>query len=226
MAMDEVRQEDEKQNNLVTLMEEMNEVIIGDNISLTGKINSSLYGTSPSDVIILISAPAGSHADSFNLAKTSHNGSFQYNQVADIGGDWNFEALYTGMYSNRVSVAAVPGDEPKKTALTLSGWPTFPKVGDLVTFKGRLSDSEGKGIGLKPVTYRLASSPIGCIGGCAFGGYLEWRDAGTTTTDMSGEYSFTLPVVESGSVQIETIFPGDDGYSSSNSRILKITVYE
>jgi len=213
-------------SDLIQLKELQDEVIIGDKITLTGQIDRSLFGTQPSDVIILITAPSGSHADTFMLAKPTSNGTFRYNQIADVGGDWGFEALYTGIYSEKVSVLAVPGNEPKKTALTLSGWPTFPKTGDYVTFKGRLTDSEGKGIPHKEILYKLASSPVGCLGGCAFGGMLEWREAGSVTTDLSGEYSFSLPVVERGTVQIEAVFSGDEGYSATSSRVLKITVYE
>lgn len=213
-------------SDLIQLKELQDEVIIGDRISLSGQVDRSLFGTQPSDVIILITAPSGSHADTFMLAKPASNGTFRYNQVADVGGDWGFEALYTGIYSEKVSVLAVPGNEPKKTAMTLSGWPTFPKTGDYVSFKGRLTDSEGKGIPQKDILYRLASSPVGCLGGCAFGGMLEWREAGSVSTDINGEYSFSLPVVESGSVQIEAVFSGDDGYSATSSRVLKITVYE
>lgn len=217
--------ENEDIRDLITLTGP-EEVIIGDKILLSGTVDSSLYGSNPSDVIVLITAPEGSHADSFMLAKPTINGSFHYNQVADVGGDWVFEALYSGIYSNKFAIEAIPGDEPKITALTLSGWPTFPKIGEYVSFKGRLSDSEGKGIGLKPVNYRLASSPFGCLGGCGFEEDLEWRDAGIITTDMNGEYSFRLPVVENGSVQIETSFSGDEGYSPSSSRALKITVQD
>ena len=213
-------------SDLIQLKEVQDEVIIGDRISLSGQIDRSLFGTQPSDVIILINAPSGSHADSFMLAKPASNGTFRYNQVADVGGDWGFEALYTGIYSEKISVLAVPGNEPKKTALTLTGWPTFPKTGDYVSFKGRLTDSEGKGIPHKDILYRLATSPVGCLGGCAFGGMLDWREAGSVSTDINGEYSFSLPVVESGSVQIEAVFSGDDGYSATSSRVLKITVYE
>lgn len=212
--------------DLVSLSELDDEVIIGDKILLNGKIDPSLFGTRPSDVVVLISAPTGSHASSFMLAKPALNGTFGYKQVADVGGDWTFEALYSGIYSNKIAISAIPGNEPKKTALTLSGWPTYPRVGDRVSFKGRLTDSEGKGIPFKPVNYRLASSPVGCIGGCAFGGYMEWRDAGTVNTDLSGEYSFSLPVVETGGVQIETVFPGDETYSMTSSRTLKIVVNE
>ncbi|MDD3574127.1 MAG: hypothetical protein PHD71_03730 [Methanospirillum sp.] len=213
-------------SDLVMLRTLLDEVIIGDKISLTGQIDQTLFGTQPSDVIILISAPKGSHTDTFMLAKPASNGTFRYNQIADVGGEWNFEALYNGIYSEKVYIPVVPGDEPKKTALTMSGWPTFPKIGDHVSFKGRLTDSEGKGIAFKEVDYRLASSPVGCLGGCAFGGMLEWRNAGSVTTDINGEYFFSLPVVESGSVQIEALFSGDEGYSSTSSRVLKITVYE
>ncbi|HOJ95932.1 MAG TPA: Ig-like domain-containing protein [Methanospirillum sp.] len=222
---DETR-ENTQPSDLIQLKELQDEVIIGDKITLTGQIDRSLFGTQPSDVIILIYAPTGSHADTFMLAKPAPNGSFRYNQIADVGGDWGFEALYTGIYSEKVSVLAVPGNEPKKTALTLSGWPTFPKIGDYVSFKGRLTDSEGKGIPQKEIIYRLASSPVGCLGGCAFGGITEWREAGSVSTDTNGEYSFSLPVVESGSVQIEAVFSGDDGYSAASSNTLKITVYE
>lgn len=225
-AFQDTNEENNKLNNLVILKELQDEVIIGDKITLTGQIDNSLYGTSPSDVVILISAPPGSHTDSFMLARPASNGTFRYNQIADVGGDWGFEALYTGVYSEKVSVFAAPGDEPKKTAITISGWPTFPKTGEFVSFKGRLTDSAGKGIPNKAITYQLASSPVGCLGGCAFGGTLEWREAGTVMTDIDGEYSFGLPVVEKGSVQIETVFPGDDGYSAASSRTLKITVYE
>lgn len=213
-------------SDLVILQTPLDEVIIGDKVYLSGQVDRSLFGTQPSDVIILISAPKGSHTDTFMLAKPVSNGSFRYNQVADVGGDWSFEALYNGIYSEKVYISVVPGDEPKKTALTMSGWPTFPKIGDYVSFKGRLTDSEGKGISFKEITYRLASSPVGCLGGCAFGGMLEWRDAGSVTTDINGEYSFSLPVVESGSVQIEAFFPGDEGYSMTSSKALKLTVYE
>lgn len=218
--------DNDKQEDLVILSGASDECIIGDKISLKGSVDPSLFGTAPSDVIVLISAPPDSHTDSFMLAKTASNGTYHHSQVADVGGDWTFEALYSGIYSNKVTIAVIPGDEPKKTALTLSGWPTFPKIGEMVTFKGRLTDSEGKGIPFKPVTYRLASSPVGCIGGCSFGSFLEWRDAGIVTTELNGEYIFSLPVVESGGVLIETVFPGDDGYRSSSSNTLKITIYE
>ncbi len=225
-ALPDVSDQRNLPSDLIQLEKQQDEVIIGDHITLTGQIDRSLYGTQPSDVIILISAPPGSHANTFMLAKPAPNGTFRYVQIADVGGEWGFEALYSGIYSKKVSVLAIPGDEPKKTALTMSGWPTFPKVGESVTFKGRLTDGEGKGIPHKPIIYRIASSPVGCLGGCAFGGLTEWREAGRVSTDITGEYEFTLTVVETGSVQIEAVFPGDDGYTPSSSQVLKITVYE
>lgn len=212
---------------LVTLSLQSDSVEIGDRMYLSGTIDQSLYGTNPSDVVILISSPKGSRADTFMLARPAGNGTFRYNQVADVGGEWGFEALYSGIYSERVNIYAEPGSEPKRTALTMSGWPTFPKIGEHVSFNGRLTDGEGKGIPNKQIVYRLASSPVSCIAGCGFGESMStWRDAGSATTDINGDYHFSLTVVEKGSVQVEASYTGEEGYSPSSSRILKITVYE
>jgi len=208
----------------ISLYGDNNIVEIGDKIYLTGKISPNLFGSYPSSIVILVSAPEGSSADTLMLANPSGNGSFSYTQVADVGGDWEFEALYTGIYSDKISISAVPGDEPKKTTLTLSGWPTFPKVGDEVTFKGRLTDGEGKGLGHKKIVYRLASGMGGCMA-CNFAESNSWRDAGVSRTNNNGDYYFNLEVVEKGTVEVETTYEGDEGYSPSTSRILSITVY-
>ena len=215
----------EEMSGLVTLSLQSDSVEIGDRMNITGTIDQSLYGTNPSDVVILISSPKGSRADTFMLARPAGNGTFRYNQVADVGGEWGFEALYSGIYSERVNIYAEPGSEPKRTALTLAGWPTFPKIGEHVSFNGRLTDAEGRGIPNNQVIYRISSSAVGCIAGCGFGeSSSAWRDAGTATTDIKGDYYFSLTVVEKGSVQVEASYPGEEGYGPSSSRILKMTV--
>ena len=211
---------------IIALIAEKDTVEIGDKITLSGKIDSSLFGSSPSDVVILISAPKDSSSDTFMLASPLKNGSFRYNQIADVGGDWEFEALYTGIFSDKVTVLSVPGGENKKTALTLSGWPTFPRVGDDVTFKGRLTDGEGRGLANKKIVYQLAPGQSRCLGGCDFDETIPWKDAGWVYSDSNGDYYFSLPVIEKGSVKVETSYEGDGGFSPSSSRTLSITVYE
>ncbi|MDD1723871.1 MAG: hypothetical protein LUQ07_01935 [Methanospirillum sp.] len=223
---EEPDRDSDNKTGLITLTGPSEEVTIGDRISLSGRIDDSLYGSSPSDVVILISAPKGSHADTFILATPASNGTFKYSPLADVGGEWGFEALYTGIYSDKVHVFASPGSEPKKTALTLSGWPTYPQIGDTVSFKGRLTDGEGKGIAEKEIVYQLTSNRPGCMGGCGFDESADWYDAGSVGTDINGEYFFSLPVIEKGKVLVATTYEGDEGYSPSTSRTVKISVNE
>lgn len=196
---------------------------IGDIIHLNGTIDADLMSGSPSDVVILIAAPQGSHADTFVLASPDRSGSFAYSLRADVAGTWEFEALYTGIYSPKILVDVVPSAEPGKTILTLSGWPTYPRIGDDVTFKGRLSDAKGGGIADRKVTYEFATSAFGCVAGCRGSGLSGWQPAGTERTDHTGAYSFTLPVVEEGGVTVRVIFEGDDQYTGTESPEVGIT---
>lgn len=196
---------------------------IGDIIRLNGTIDTGLMSGSPSDVVILIAAPQGSHADTFVLASPDRSGSFTYSLRADVAGTWEFEALYTGIYSPKILVDVVPSAEPGKTILTLSGWPTYPRIGDDVTFKGRLSDAKGGGVADREVTYEFATSAFGCVAGCRGSGLSGWQPAGTERTDHTGAYSFMLPVVEEGGVTVRVIFEGDDQYTGTESPEVGIT---
>lgn len=198
---------------------------IGDDIHLSGMIDRSLLSGSPSDVVILISAPEGSLADTFILSTPNRHGAYEYFIPADVGGDWGFEALYTGMYSPKINVEVVPAQEPGKTALTISGWPAYPRVGEDVSFKGRLTDSSGKGIPNREIVYEFVSSHTGCITGCRSADLdaTGWIPAGHEQTDLSGAYRFVLPVVEEGGVNIRVRFEGDEQYSSCESRVLGIS---
>ena len=211
--------------DLVKIESETDYVEIGDDIHLSGIIDRSLISGSPSDAVILISAPDGSLADTFVLSSPNRHGSFEYFLPADVGGNWGFEALYTGLYSQKVEVVVVPSAEPGKTTLTLSGWPAYPKVGEDVSFKGRLTDSSGKGIFNREILYEFAASRTGCIAGCRSSDLAvnEWSPAGYEKTDLTGAYSFILPVVEEGGVNIRARFEGDDQYSPSESRVLGIS---
>ena len=62
-------------------------------------IDKSLIGGAPSDVVILISAPEGSLAETFILSSPDQHGMFFYKLPADVGGMWGFEALYNGVYT-------------------------------------------------------------------------------------------------------------------------------
>lgn len=64
------------------------------------------------------------------------------------------------------------------------------------------------------------------MGGCGFEDSADWHDAGSIGTDINGEHSFSLPVIERGVVLIATAYEGDEGYSPSISRTVKITVNE
>lgn len=212
-------------NGLVLIESESESVEIGDSIHLFGQVDRSLIGGNPSDVVILISAPEGSLADTFVLSSPDWSGSFDYLLPADVGGAWGFEALYAGIYSPKITIEAVPSAEPGKTTLTLSGWPAYPQVGESVTFKGRLTDSSGKGVSNREIAYEFSSSRTGCITGCwsADLDNAEWHLIGSERTDLSGGYRFSLPVVEAGGVNIRVRFEGDDQYSPSESRVLGIT---
>lgn len=224
---EDVREKDIEQahhgNGLVVIDSESNNIKIGDEIQLKGTIDKSLINGAPSDAVILVSAPDGSLADTFVLSSPDKQGAFEYNLPADVGGNWGFEALYTGIYSPKIEVEVVPSAEPGKTTLTLSGWPSYPRVGDEVTFKGRLTDSSGKGVPNREIGYQFASSRQGCVAGCHDSELSDWYQAGTEQTDMGGAYRFSLPVVEEGGVNVRVLFDGDDQYSSSESRVIGIT---
>jgi len=198
---------------------------IGDEIHLSGMIDRSLISSSMSDVVILISSPEGSLADTFILSSPDSDGEYEYFIPADVGGIWGFEALYTGVYSPKIEVEVVPAAEPGKTALTFSGWPAYPRVGEEVYFKGRLTDSSGKGIPNREIVYEYTPSTRGCITGCRSIDLdpEEWIAGGKEKTDLSGAYSFSLPVVEQGGVSIRVRFAGDDQYMGCESRVLGIS---
>ena len=207
----------------VVLESDFDSVEIGDLIHLKGTIDHSLVSGTPSDVVILISAPDGSLADTFVLSSPDRHGRFEYILPADVSGKWGFEALYTGLYSPKIDIEVVPSTQPGKTLLTLSGWPTYPRVGDEVIFKGRLSDATGKGIPNREVTYEFATSPLGCVAGCRGSDRSGWEPAGSERTDLTGTYSFSLPVMEEGGVSVKVIYVGDDQYTRSESREIGIT---
>ena len=210
-------------NNRVVLESDLDSVEIGDTIHLNGIIDPSLIGGNPSDVVILISAPEGSLTDTFVLSSPDRHGRFDYDLPADVSGMWGFEALYTGLYSPKVNVEAIPSTQSGKTLLTLSGWPSYPRIGDDVTFKGRLSDATGKGITNREIIYEFATSPSGCVGGCRGPDLSAWQSAGSVRTDNSGAYSFSIPVVEEGGISVRTVFAGDEIYLNSKSREIGIT---
>lgn len=208
---------------LVVIEPDTDTIEIGDDIHLKGIIDRSLISGSPSDTVILISAPEGSLADTFVLSSPDWMGNFDYSIPADVGGLWGFTALYNGINSEVVEVEAIPSDEPGRTTLTLSGWPVYPRVGEGVTFRGRLTDASGKGISNRKVQYDFTTTQYGCITGCKGLGESEWRTAGYENTDIRGEYQFTLPVVEEGWVNVRVIFPGDQQYGGSESREIGIS---
>lgn len=211
----------ESSSYLVNIISDTDSVEIGDEIHLSGKIDRSLLFGGRSDTIILISAPEGSLADTFVLSSPDITGSFDYHLPADVGGIWGFEALYTGIYSQKLQVEAIPSDELHKTTLTLTGWPVYPQVGERVSFKGRLSDASGKGISNCQVNYELTRSQDGCLTDC-MSPHTEWASAGYESTDLSGEFRFTLPIEDEGWVLVRTVFSGDQQYSGSISREIAI----
>ncbi|MDD1728619.1 MAG: hypothetical protein LUQ50_06070 [Methanospirillum sp.] len=208
---------------LVVITPESHSTEIGDEIHLKGTIDKSLINGAPSDAIILISAPDGSLADTFVLSSPDQHGGFSYALPADVGGDWGFEALYNGVYSPKAEVDVIPSAKSGKTTLTLSGWPVYPRVGDEVTFKGRLTDSSGKGIPDRKLHYQFVSSDSGCVAECHSSDALNWLQAGVEETDLAGEYSFRLPVVEEGGVYVRVLFDGDEQYIPIMSKVIGIT---
>ncbi|PKL60304.1 MAG: hypothetical protein CVV33_03370 [Methanomicrobiales archaeon HGW-Methanomicrobiales-4] len=199
-------------------------VEIGDTIHLVGKIDRSLILGSPSDTVILISAPDGSYTDTFVLSSPDLNGAFEYYLPADVLGTWGFEALYGGINSPKVEVETVPSTESGKTTLTLSGWPVYPRIGEEVLFKGRLTDSSGKGISARNISFESASFPQGCDEICISSDPSVWVLSGSVKTNQAGEYGFSLPVIEEGGIHIRVIFHGDDQYSLSESRVIRVSV--
>ncbi|HWQ66781.1 MAG TPA: hypothetical protein VN372_07910 [Methanospirillum sp.] len=208
---------------LVEIKADSDYVEIGDEIHLIGMLDPTLITASRSDAVILISAPEGSLADTFVLSPPNRDGLFKYGLTADVGGRWGFEALYTGIYSGRIEVEAIPSAEAKTTTLTLSGWPAYPKVGEDVSFRGRLTDSTGKGIANREIVYEFATTPIGCIAGCGLPDMVEYRPGGSERTDIGGEYSFILPVIQEGGVKVRTAYAGDEQYTTAESREISIT---
>ncbi|MFH0966958.1 MAG: hypothetical protein V1862_04655 [Methanobacteriota archaeon] len=199
-------------------------VEIGDTIHLVGNIDRSLIHGSLSDTVILISAPDGSFTDTFVLSSPDKNGAFEYYLPADALGTWGFEALYGGVNSPKVEVNAVPSVESGKTILTLSGRPVYLRIGDEISFKGRLTDSVGKGISFTNISYEIASFPLKCDETCMSLTPVVWVPAGLVKTDQVGEYLFSFPVNEEGDIHVRVIFKGDDYYTRSESRAIRVSV--
>lgn len=209
---------------LVSIQSESNTVKIGDEIQINGFINPSLFGGSQSDTIILISAPDGSLADSFVLSSPNQHGQFTYSIPADVGGIWGFEALYNGINSERIEIKAEPSGESGRTTLTLTGWPSYPRTGENVTFKGRLTDASGKGISEREVVYETALYRDECISGCIGENIDEWSPEGSVVTDKGGEYQFTMVREGEEGFDVRAVFPGDEEYHSSSSRVIAIKI--
>jgi hypothetical protein len=210
-------------SEFISLNSDSASVEIGDAIHLIGSIDTSLIPRSQSDTIILISAPDGSLTETFVLSPPNKNGGFEYYLPADALGNWGFEALYNGKYSSKVEVKAVPSTVSGKTALTISGWPEYPRIGEDVSFKGRLTNSSGKGVSDRNITYEITSFPQGCDETCKKS-VPVWIPSGTEKTNLAGEYTFSLPVTDEGEIHIRVIFDGDDQYSRSESRVIRVTV--
>ncbi len=206
----------------IIIIPESESIEIGEEIVLTGQIDPMMISNSPSSVVILITAPEGSRAETFVLETPDSKGRFKSVHVADVGGDWGFESLYNGLYSDKIEVVAVPSATPTRTSLTLSGWPLYPKVGESVSFRGRLTDATGKGIPHRELIYEVSVVPGGCLGGCGLEDMNEWEPFGEVSTDKKGEFDFSLPVAVQGWVDIRMMFSGDDQYSPAHSKTLHI----
>ncbi len=207
--------------NQVIIDSDSHDVEIGDEIILKGIIDKSLIGGAPSDVVILISAPEGSLAETFILSSPDQHGMFFYKLPADVGGMWGFEALYNGVYSPKIIVDVVPSTKTGKTTLTLSGWPAYPRVGDEVVFKGRLTDSSGKGVPNREIGYQSYSSD-NWSGSNDSNSDIEWDPLGFDQTDEIGEYNFKIPVIQEGGINVRVLFPGDGQYSPSESKVISL----
>lgn len=206
----------------IVIIPESESIEIGEEIILSGQIDPMLISNSPSSVVILITAPEGSRAETFVLETPDSDGRFKSVHVADVGGEWGFESLYNGFYSDKIEVSAHPSATPTRTSLTLSGWPTYPKVGESVSFRGRLTDATGKGIPYRELIYEVSVVPGGCLRGCGLEEMKEWEPFGEVGTDKKGEFVFSLPVAVQGGVGIRMTFEGDDQYSPAHSKNLYI----
>ncbi len=198
----------------VIITSEHNTVEIGEAINITGQIDPSLLGNGSSDLIIMISPPENSQIESFILVKPDENGFFSTPFSADVSGDWGFEALYNGYSSEKHDIIATTAGSITQTQITISGWPTYPKVGEVVALKGRLTNSMGDGINDENMKCEVSLN------------HDDWKQFTDVQTDEKGEFAFEFPVMEKNDMDIKVSFEGNDIYSRTDSNTVAIKITE
>ncbi len=193
---------------------------VGDTIVVEGYIVPSLLSRPGDRVLLQVTSPKESRADTYYQLKTNTDGLFNLELPADAIGDWSFIARYNEFASSVVPVKVTPRAKVKETELTISG--PFNRVfrGDSGQMSGWLRDNEGNGIPYRQIWYSIGLPSYSCAL-CEDDARRIWQTFGPVTTDEIGYFEFTFPANDNGRYAVKASFPGDEIYGKTESE----TVY-
>ena len=195
-------------------------VEVGDTIGVEGYIVPSLLSRPGDRILLQVTSPKESRADTYYQIKTNKDGLFNLELPADAIGDWSFIGRYNEFVSPVVLVKVTPRAKVKETELTISG--PFNRVfrGESARMSGWLRDNEGNGIPYRQIWYSFGLPSYSCAL-CEDDARRIWQTLGPVTTDEIGYFEFTFPANDNGRYAIKASFPGDEVYGKTESE----TVY-
>ncbi|OQA56899.1 MAG: hypothetical protein BWY45_01637 [Euryarchaeota archaeon ADurb.Bin294] len=195
-------------------------VEVGDTILVEGYIVPSLLSRPGDRVLLQVTSPKESRADTYYQLKTSTEGLFNIEFQVDAIGDWNFQARYSEYASPVVPVKVTPRAKVKETELTISGPFNRVFMGESGQMSGWLRDYEGNGIPYREVWYSFGLPSYSCVL-CEDDARRIWQTLGPVTTDEIGYFEFSFPARDKGTYAVKASFPGDEIFAKAESE----TVY-
>lgn len=207
---------DETESVFIDLISLKPVIEIGDTIFIEGYIVPSLLARPGDKVLLQVTSPKESRADTYYQQKTSTDGIFGMKLQADAIGDWSFQARYSEYASPAAPVKVTPRVKVKETELTISG--PFNRVfkGESGQMSGWLRDNEGNGIPYRQVWYSFGLPSYSCVL-CEEDARRIWQTPGPVITDETGYFEFAFPALDKGKYAVKATFFGDEIFGEAES---------
>jgi hypothetical protein len=169
----------------------------------------------PGQIITLQENESGTWT-TVNTTTTNSSGFYQFTQSESTAGAYQFRTTYDGntIYSNAVSivVGVQVGTQTSLNATVNGVTSTSVPVNTSFTISGTLNVTGGTGIYNQPIQLQLNESGT-------------WTNVSTpTTTDTSGNYSFSLSEPTAGTYQFQTTYAGVPNLMAATSNVVTVSM--
>lgn len=209
----------------------------GNTLMISGRLVNKIGEGIPNALIYIKDEDSLSGDEELGRTRTDANGNFSFNWQARkmdafdntvevfavFEGDSSFQRSVSEIRTVNVSGTTGQGSTssggnetilPKSTSITIIPSSYSAYVGNTVTFTGRLTDSNGKGIS-NAIVYLKQDITLSTD-----------RTLSSTFTDALGGYSMNWNVDRVGSTNVYAIFEGDSSYQQARSTNVSITGLE